>query len=454
MWTDSSVVCPLKHRLVAEGVGTFALCLTGFVVIAGRARAMTDPISMEIGRLGTLGVALMVLIAACDKTSAHFNPAVTVALALAQRWKATTVAAYVTVQTAAAFIAAVTATFLVGGPTRRVLPNAARVGSARTFASELLATLVLVAVYLATENRNRLARPILAGLSVVLAASIIGRSTTLGINPARSLGAAIWDRFGSTTWIFIVAPLLAGVIGAVAARIFVRMQKRTAGSGAGASATSVRKLVGSTSAQFTGAFAVTFLGYAALRSQGGVVSWIVAAAGPVAVAIAASVLFDTTTFFQPTITVALGLSRRITAIQTVAWLAAQVMGTGVGVLALRAWLIENDVLPLVPIDRFTVVRLFVLQACAVAVLVTVSLRTTASTTVWIGAVYVGFTVLAMTFSIASFGGPSIDPAWALATSIGRSNVTAVRHLVWLVPAPLIAATLVGIAHRQRVEQAM
>ena len=193
---------------------------------------------------------------------------------------------------------------------------------------------------------------------------------------------------------------------------------------------------------------------AALRSQGGVVSWIVAAAGPVAVAIAASVLFDTATFFQPTITVALGLSRRIPAVQMVAWLSAQVMGTGVGVLALRAWLIHDEVLPLVPIDRFTVVRLFVLQTCAVAVLVTVSLRTIASTTVWIGAVYVWFTVLAMTFSIASFGGPSIDPAWALATSIGRGNVTAVRHLVWLVPAPLIASILVGIAHRQRVEQAM
>ena len=449
MSTESSIlVRPLKHRLLAEGLGTFVLCLSAFVVIAGRARAMSDPISMEVGRLGTLGVTLMALIVAGDRTSAHFNPAVTVAVAITQRWKATTAAAYVAVQTTAAFAAAIAATVLIGGPTRRVLPNAARVGSVRAFASELLATLVLVAVYLATEKRNRPARPLLAGLAVVLGAAIIGRSTTLGINPARSLGAAMWNRFGSTTWIFIAAPLLAGVIGALAARTVARVSERTAESHAARSSVTVRELIGSGTVQFVGAFAVSFLGYAALRSQGGVVSWIVAAAGPIAVAVAASVLFETTTFFQPTITLALGVARRISGRQMAAWLAAQVLGTCVGVIALRAWLIDDEVLQAVPIDRFTVVRLFALQAGAVGVFVAVSLRATASGPVWIGASYVGCTVLAMTFSLASFGRFSLNPAWTIATTIGRGNVTAARHLAWVVPAAVLASVVVGIAHRQ------
>ncbi len=258
----------------------------------------------------------------------------------------------------------------------------------------------------------------------------------------------MWDRFGSTTWIFITAPLLAGIIGALGARTFARMSKRNAKRRSVSSSVIARELVGSTAGQFCGAFAVSFLGYAALRSQGGVVSWIVVAAGPVAVAVAASVLFETTTFFQPTITVALGLARRISVPEMLAWLAAQVLGTVVGVIALRAWLIDDEVLRAVPIDRFTVARLFVLQACAVAVFVAVSLRTTASKPVWVGAAYVGCTVLAMTFSLASFGRFSLNPAWTVATTIGRGNVTAVRHLVWLVPAAVLASAVVGIAHRQ------
>src|SRR6059058_1616945 len=95
---------PLARRLGAEFLGTFVL------VFAGCGTAILDAGNRGIDLLGValaFGVAVMVMVYAVGAISGgHFNPAVTVGLAMARRFPWADVIAYVITQVVAATVAA------------------------------------------------------------------------------------------------------------------------------------------------------------------------------------------------------------------------------------------------------------------------------------------------------------------------------------------------------------
>src|SRR3954452_610839 len=95
---------PLVRRLGAEFLGTFVL------VFAGCGAAVLDAGNHGIDFLGValaFGLAVMVMVYAVGAISgAHFNPAITLGLAVARRFPWTDVLAYVVTQVVAAFLAA------------------------------------------------------------------------------------------------------------------------------------------------------------------------------------------------------------------------------------------------------------------------------------------------------------------------------------------------------------
>src|SRR5581483_4408352 len=95
---------PLVRRLGAEFLGTFVL------VFAGCGTAILDAGNKGVDLLGValaFGIAVMVMVYAVGAVSGgHFNPAVTVGLAVARRFPWSDVIAYIVTQVVAATVAA------------------------------------------------------------------------------------------------------------------------------------------------------------------------------------------------------------------------------------------------------------------------------------------------------------------------------------------------------------
>jgi aquaporin NIP len=430
-----------SKRLLAEFIGTFVLLLGVFTTIGARSRSLFDPVLLDLGRYANLGLLLFVTVSLFDNTSAHFNPAVSLAHAVAKKLAWKDFGAYAVVQCGASFLAAVTATLLVSGPTQRVLPNAARVSTGLAFAYEFGATMLLAGAYFATEHRLRSLRGSVVGAAGICAALTIGRFTTLGLNPARSLGPALLNRFGSTTWIFLLAPLLAGLNIGIAARYAPTVA-------ATASRTPSRSLALAGIAEFAGTCLTVFLGLAGIRAVGGIIGIGIFYLGPPALLFAGALLLRSQTFFNPAITVALLMARRLKTFEACLLIAAQLAGAALGVQLLRSWLQgeTRGLLPIVPVERISVIGLFILEALAAAVVIGLALRAGSSLA---KPAVVAMASFAMTASLGGFGHANANPAWALGTAAGWEFTTQPHQLVWLVGGPLLSSMLLGLVYRNQ-----
>jgi MIP family channel proteins len=211
----------LARSLIAEAIGTFAL------VFAGCGAIMVDARTGALGHVGvaiSFGLVIMVMIYAVGHISgAHFNPAVTLAFAIARHFPATRVVAYWAAQLAGATAAALVL--------RGSLGDIAHVGAtlptgsdAQAFLWEAVLTFFLMFVIMAVATDARAvgeAAAIAIGATVGLDAMFGGPITGASMNPARSLGPAIAAVDLSSIWVYLTAPPL-GAVAAAATYRFLR----------------------------------------------------------------------------------------------------------------------------------------------------------------------------------------------------------------------------------------
>ena len=242
----------LARKLGAEFLGTFLLVLGGCGAAAFSAKALAAANGAEgigganIGSgifnlgIGYLGVALAFgLTVMCGAyafghvSGGHFNPAVSVGLATAGRFDWKDLPAYVVTQCVGA-IAAVGVIWAVqasrpGGFERTqgaFASNAFGQHNGRMFydlpgaaISEVVMTALFVIVILGvtTKAAAKAQAAIGIGLMLTLIHLISIPITNTSVNPARSLGPALFE--GGTAlsqlWLFIVAPIVGGAIGAI-----------------------------------------------------------------------------------------------------------------------------------------------------------------------------------------------------------------------------------------------
>ena len=234
----------LGGRLGAELLGTFGLVFggCGSAVLAAKFLG-PDQVQLGIGFLGVaLAFGLTVLTAAFafgHVSGGHFNPAVTVGLAVAGRFGWREVLPYVVTQVVAASAAGgVLFVIATGSPTSSAAQ--VRAGGFATngyglhspggygLGAALLTEIVLTAAFLyvilgATDDRtNKAFAPIAIGFALTLIHLISIPVDNTSVNPARSLGVA-WYVGGAAlgqVWLFVLAPLVGAVIaGASYARI-------------------------------------------------------------------------------------------------------------------------------------------------------------------------------------------------------------------------------------------
>jgi aquaporin Z len=237
----------------AEFIGTFLLVLGGCGSAIFAAKALT-PARNEVGvggveldaagivnsGIGYLGVSLAFgLTVVCGAyalghvSGGHFNPAVSVGLAAVKRFDWKELPAYVVAQCLGA-IGAVAVLWAVqssrpGGFTitqGAFASNAYGQENGRIFydlPGAFVAEVVLTALFLivilgaTTKAASKGMAALSIGLMLTLIHLISIPITNTSVNPARSLGPALFE--GGTAlsqlWLFIVAPVLGGVLGAL-----------------------------------------------------------------------------------------------------------------------------------------------------------------------------------------------------------------------------------------------
>ncbi len=225
----------ITKSVIAEFLGTFALCFIGAGVICTN--------QWSGGAVGLLGVAiahgtvLAVMVSALGHISGgHFNPAVTVGVLTAKKIDGTTALAYVFAQLAGAIVAATVLMVIVpenvwqpvhlGTPTLR--PDVT-VLQGMILESILTFFLVLTVFGTAVDPRGSWNAIAGFGIGTVLIFDILvgGPVTGASMNPARSFGPALIAGYWHAHLIYWIGPLLGGVsAGALYNRVFLESKKR------------------------------------------------------------------------------------------------------------------------------------------------------------------------------------------------------------------------------------
>ncbi|WP_443028776.1 MULTISPECIES: aquaporin [unclassified Sphingopyxis] len=218
-------VALLGRRIAAEGVGAFFLfaCVIGSGIMAQALSGGNDGVALLANTIAT-GAILFVLITMLGPISgAHFNPAVTLVVALRRELPWLEAGAYVAAQLAFGILGAWAAHLMFDLPTLQFSAKA-RTGLGQ-WAGEFVATFGLVLTIFGTVKYKPQA--VAASVGLYITAAYWFTSSTSFANPAITVARSLSDTFAGIAPhdvpLFVVAQV-AGAIGAsgVAVLLFPR----------------------------------------------------------------------------------------------------------------------------------------------------------------------------------------------------------------------------------------
>jgi glycerol uptake facilitator-like aquaporin len=210
----------LGKRLLAEGVGTALLLATvvGSGIMAERLAGGNAALALLANSLAT-GAALAALILAFGPVSgAHFNPAVTLALAWRRETAWKDVPAYLAVQIAGALLGVWVAHYMFEAPLFMASRHV-RTGGPR-WAGEVVATFGLLIVIFGCAKSRPQAVPFAVG-GYITAAYWFTSSTSFA-NPAVTFARAWTDTFAGIRPLDVPGFIVAQLVGAALATILFR----------------------------------------------------------------------------------------------------------------------------------------------------------------------------------------------------------------------------------------
>jgi glycerol uptake facilitator protein len=252
----------LPAWLLGEFWGTFLLVLFGCGSVCASVTTGAQVGVFQVAIVWGLGIAIAIHLTA-SLSGAHLNPAVTLSMAVWNRFPWRQVVPYVVIQLAGAFAGAAVlfgvfgdaiqdfehrngierggpgseASAMVFGefypnPGDKPLTEAARqrVSSGAAFGAEVVGTAVLLLVILGLTDERNAARPRILtaaaiGLTVTVLISLFGPLTMACFNPARDLGPRVFSalagwrgvpfQVNGVGWltVYVLAPLFGGLLG-------------------------------------------------------------------------------------------------------------------------------------------------------------------------------------------------------------------------------------------------
>ncbi|MDI6553974.1 MULTISPECIES: MIP/aquaporin family protein [Leuconostoc] len=230
------------RKYIAEFLGTFMLVFFGTGSVVYSAITTQSPITIGL----SFGLALAVAIYAFGQISGgHFNPAVSLSMAIQKRLSWVEFVGYVLAQLIGAIVASgavylgVTAylkstsvTTALSGQSMTVKQFVTLAGLGQTnfadgqgwyaFAFELILTFLFVLVISIVTKLANVPAPLIIGLWLAVLIIVALPITGGAFNPARALGPAIFVQGKALghVWVYLVADLLGGALAAFAANFF------------------------------------------------------------------------------------------------------------------------------------------------------------------------------------------------------------------------------------------
>jgi aquaporin Z len=219
----------MQKSLIAEFLGTF------WLVFGGCGSAVLAAAFPELG-IGCVGVAfafgltvLTMAYAVGGISGGHFNPAVSVGLAVAGKFPAGRLIPYILAQVVGAIVAAGVLYVVASGKAGFELGSFAANGYGEhspggyslvsALVIEIVLTLFFIFIILGSTSSRVPAgfAPIAIGLALTLIHLISIPVTNTSVNPARSTGQALFVGGWALQqlWLFWLAPLVGGVLGGI-----------------------------------------------------------------------------------------------------------------------------------------------------------------------------------------------------------------------------------------------
>ena len=219
-------ITPMK-RYIAELIGTMVLVLMGCgsAVVA----------SYYVGNLGiafAFGLSVLAMVYAIGSISGcHINPAISISMLVAGRISAKDTGFYIVFQCIGAIIGAgILYAIMIGNASFSLASTGlgANMYSTYSLASVVIAEIVLTFIFVLVVHGSTHERVpkgfagIAIGLTLVLIHIVSIPIDGTSVNPARSLGPALF--VGGTAlsqlWVFIVAPIIGGILAALVWKLF------------------------------------------------------------------------------------------------------------------------------------------------------------------------------------------------------------------------------------------
>lgn len=210
-------------KYLAEMIGTMVLVLMGCgaAVFAGAGQPF-DPVG-TLGVAFAFGLSVVAMAYAIGSISGcHINPAITLGVLLTGRMSGKDAGLYIVFQIIGAILGSAILWFLAkesGSTSTLTGANGFAEGQmAQAFVAETVFTFIFVLVVLGVTAKNGLNKfaGLAIGLALVLVHIVCIPITGTSVNPARSIGPAIFQGGAALAqlWVFIVAPFLGAVIAA------------------------------------------------------------------------------------------------------------------------------------------------------------------------------------------------------------------------------------------------
>lgn len=240
---------PLSKRCIAEFLGTFWLVFggCGSAVLSAKFLAMegATPLNLGIGLVGVslaFGLTVLTMAYAIGHISGcHLNPAVSAGLVAGGRFSAGEWVPYVIAQVLGGIAGAGVLYVIASGQADFSLAGGfasngygehspGKYSVAACFVAEFVLTFMFLMIILGATDRRAPAgfAPIAIGLGLTLIHLIGIPVTNLSVNPARSLGPAVFVRDWALAqaWLFWAAPLAGAVAAGVVYRALFEAEDR------------------------------------------------------------------------------------------------------------------------------------------------------------------------------------------------------------------------------------
>ncbi|KAK9091690.1 hypothetical protein Sjap_024867 [Stephania japonica] len=215
-WSSKAVV-KTTQKLLAEAIGTFFVIFTGCgAVTVNKIYSLTTFPGIAI----TWGLIVMIMVYTVGHISgAHFNPAVTVTMALFRRFPLKEVPMYMAAQLVGALLASGTLCLLFDIKHDDYFGTLPVGPHLRSFIMEIVATFLLMFVVSAVATDSRAIGElsgIAVGSTILLDVLVAGPVSGASMNPTRSLAPAIMLHRYEGIWVYILGPFIGAISGGFA----------------------------------------------------------------------------------------------------------------------------------------------------------------------------------------------------------------------------------------------